>query len=458
MRLKRDHARWVAVASVLALLVVRAAMAAQSMDGTGAVATGLLLRQMDGVKRVLMIGAHPDDEDTSLLTTLARGWGAETAYLSLTRGDGGQNLIGSELWEGLGIIRTGELVAARSLDGGRQFFTRAFDYGYSKSAEEALSLWPREDLLADVVVGRALLSAARHRVRLQRHAPRRSRAASGGGHHRPRGLRGGGGARTDSPSSLHSASCRGRSSRGPRTSSISRLAVVSSVGVGVGVAMGVPTTARSPSRPVRSTRSSDARSSSYRWKVAASTDRRTWGAAQPPGPRSTGVVLVESRVEDDGATIFLGRRHDPRRAHGVATGRRPRDDTRAPRGVSRLGGPRHRGLRPRPLGDRAGSRGGIPAHRSGAASCRKIGRHRVPAGDRSEEGSGQSGTLRRRRNLFRCPGYGRPAGAGVKPPKFECSSGMAVSSSSGYLRLGCAPPRGGRSRRLPSRDWPMMAA
>ncbi len=133
------------------LLGIPSVASAQSMDGTGAVATGLLLRQLDGVKRVLMIGAHPDDEDTSLLTTLARGWGAETAYLALTRGDGGQNLIGSELWEGLGIVRTGELLAARHLDGGKQFFTRAFDYGFSKSAEEALSLWPREELLADVV-------------------------------------------------------------------------------------------------------------------------------------------------------------------------------------------------------------------------------------------------------------------------------------------------------------------
>jgi LmbE family N-acetylglucosaminyl deacetylase len=125
--------------------------AAQSLEGSGAVALGLLLRQMDGVKRVLMIGAHPDDEDTSLLTTMARGWGAETAYLSLTRGDGGQNVIGPELWEGLGVVRTGELDAARRLDGGSQFFTRAFDYGFSKSADEALALWPREELLADVV-------------------------------------------------------------------------------------------------------------------------------------------------------------------------------------------------------------------------------------------------------------------------------------------------------------------
>ena len=142
----------VVVAAVALLLATgpRTAMG-QALDGTGLVPTGLLLRQMDGVKRVLMIGAHPDDEDTPFLAVLARGMGVETAYLSLTRGDGGQNLIGPELWEGLGVIRTGELEAARALDGGKQFFTRAFDYGYSKTSEEALTLWPREELLSDVV-------------------------------------------------------------------------------------------------------------------------------------------------------------------------------------------------------------------------------------------------------------------------------------------------------------------
>jgi LmbE family N-acetylglucosaminyl deacetylase len=116
----------------------------------GTTGVGLLLRKLDGVKRVLVIGAHPDDEDTSLLATLSRGLGVETAYLSLSRGEGGQNLIGNELDEGLGILRSGELLAARSLDGGRQFFTRAFDFGYSKTVEEALRLWPREEILADV--------------------------------------------------------------------------------------------------------------------------------------------------------------------------------------------------------------------------------------------------------------------------------------------------------------------
>ena len=112
---------------------------------------GLLIRQMDGAKRVLMIGAHPDDEDTSLLAAAARGMGARTAYLSLNRGEGGQNLIGPELGEGLGLVRTGELVSARRLDGAEQYFTRAYDFGYTKTAEEALALWGRDVILEDVV-------------------------------------------------------------------------------------------------------------------------------------------------------------------------------------------------------------------------------------------------------------------------------------------------------------------
>lgn len=114
-------------------------------------AAGLLLRQVDGEKRVLMIGAHPDDEDTALLATFARGMGARTAYLSLTRGEGGQNLIGPELDEGLGIVRTGELEAARRLDGAAQYFTRAFDFGFSRTADESFGYWPREEVLRDVV-------------------------------------------------------------------------------------------------------------------------------------------------------------------------------------------------------------------------------------------------------------------------------------------------------------------
>lgn len=123
----------------------------EAVAETGSAGTGLILRKLDGVKRVLMIGAHPDDEDTSLLAALSRGMGVEAAYLSLSRGEGGQNLLGEELGEGLGIVRTGELLAARSLDGAGQFFTRAFDFGYSKTIEETQRYWPREKILADVM-------------------------------------------------------------------------------------------------------------------------------------------------------------------------------------------------------------------------------------------------------------------------------------------------------------------
>lgn len=148
---KRRTTNTVLAAALLLVAGTPATAWGQALEGTGLVPTALLLRQMDGVKRVLMIGAHPDDEDTSLLAQLARGMGAETAYLSLTRGEGGQNLIGPELWDGLGIIRTGELEAARKLDGGRQYFTRAFDFGFSKRADETLEFWHEDELLADVV-------------------------------------------------------------------------------------------------------------------------------------------------------------------------------------------------------------------------------------------------------------------------------------------------------------------
>jgi len=120
--------------------------------GTGGVAAlATTLRQLGSNKRVLMIGAHPDDEDTQLLVLLSRGMGAQAAYLSLTRGEGGQNLIGPELGPELGVIRTEELLAARQLDGAQQFFTRAYDFGFSKSADETFRFWPRDSILKDVV-------------------------------------------------------------------------------------------------------------------------------------------------------------------------------------------------------------------------------------------------------------------------------------------------------------------
>ncbi len=132
-------------------LLTASPLFAQGSRLPGAIEAGLVLRQVDGVKRVLLVAAHPDDEDTALLATLARGMGVEIAYFSLTRGEGGQNLIGLELGEGLGIVRSGELLAARSVDGAEQFFSRAFDFGYSKTAEETFGQWPRELLLSDLV-------------------------------------------------------------------------------------------------------------------------------------------------------------------------------------------------------------------------------------------------------------------------------------------------------------------
>ena len=111
----------------------------------------LALRKLGVVGSVLYIGAHPDDENTNLLAYLANDVLVRAAYLSLTRGDGGQNLIGAEQGSELGVIRTQELLAARKIDGAEQFFTRARDFGYSKTADETLRIWGKDAVLADVV-------------------------------------------------------------------------------------------------------------------------------------------------------------------------------------------------------------------------------------------------------------------------------------------------------------------
>lgn len=110
------------------------------------------LQKVHSLKRVLYIAAHPDDENTRALAWFSLSEKAETAYLSLTRGDGGQNLIGEEFSEDLGVLRTQELLAARKIDRAKQFFTRAVDFGYSKSADETLQKWGKAEMLADVVL------------------------------------------------------------------------------------------------------------------------------------------------------------------------------------------------------------------------------------------------------------------------------------------------------------------
>jgi LmbE family N-acetylglucosaminyl deacetylase len=112
--------------------------------------TQALLR-LQTTASVLHVGAHPDDEDSAFVARLARGDHARVAFLALSRGEGGQNLIGTELFDALGIIRTEELLQARRLDGGQQFFGRVFDYGFSKTLAEARSKWNEREALADVV-------------------------------------------------------------------------------------------------------------------------------------------------------------------------------------------------------------------------------------------------------------------------------------------------------------------
>lgn len=143
------------VRSLLMLLAGASFLVPQTFSRAGELQTppAILedLQDFRQMGRVLYIAAHPDDENTQLITYLARGRHYRTAYLSLTRGDGGQNVLGPEFGEELGAIRTQELLAARRLDGGQQFFTRAVDFGFSKDYRETLRIWDRQQVLADIV-------------------------------------------------------------------------------------------------------------------------------------------------------------------------------------------------------------------------------------------------------------------------------------------------------------------
>ncbi|MES1258085.1 MAG: PIG-L family deacetylase, partial [Acidobacteriota bacterium] len=111
----------------------------------------LSLRKLNETGTLLMIAAHPDDERTNVLAYFARGRNMRTAYLSITRGEGGQNLIGADQGAALGVIRTQELLAARRIDGAEQFFSRAIDFGFSKSVPETMEKWGHDKVLSDVV-------------------------------------------------------------------------------------------------------------------------------------------------------------------------------------------------------------------------------------------------------------------------------------------------------------------
>jgi LmbE family N-acetylglucosaminyl deacetylase len=140
--------RRVSLACGIAMLSLPTSGISQSVPGPE------ILRQLHGFREmgsVLYIAAHPDDENTELITYFARGRNYRTAYLSLTRGDGGQNVLGPEFGSEIGVIRTQELLAARRIDGGRQFFSRAVDFGFSKDFRETLRIWDRQQVLSDIV-------------------------------------------------------------------------------------------------------------------------------------------------------------------------------------------------------------------------------------------------------------------------------------------------------------------
>jgi LmbE family N-acetylglucosaminyl deacetylase len=169
------------LAAALLLLTVNCTLLTETKAQTPKTYTSseimLGLKKLNVLGSVMYLAAHPDDENTRLIAYMANERLLETSYLSCTRGDGGQNLIGPELREGLGVIRTQELLAARRLDGGRQFFTRANDFGFSKTSDETFRIWDKEQVLADMVW---VIRQRRPDVLITRFPPD---ARAGHGHH-----------------------------------------------------------------------------------------------------------------------------------------------------------------------------------------------------------------------------------------------------------------------------------
>src|SRR5450755_4187971 len=136
---------------LLLLVFIKQYAAAQLPEPMNASDIFLQMKKLEVLGSVLYIAAHPDDENTRLLAWLSKDKLYQTGYLSITRGDGGQNLIGDEQGIELGLIRTQELLSARRIDGAEQFFSRAFDLGFSKTTAESLRLWDEQKILRDVV-------------------------------------------------------------------------------------------------------------------------------------------------------------------------------------------------------------------------------------------------------------------------------------------------------------------
>lgn len=187
--LKATFGRWLASAWVLAIVVsafslglpTNSAAQVRRIYDRGSTGLGQLLKRLQTTASALHTAAHPDDEDSGLLAYLARKEQARTAYLSLNRGEGGQNVIGDELFEQLGIIRTEELLQARRLDGADQFFTRSMDYGFSKTRAEAARMWSEREILSDIV---RVIRLYRPMVVISRFS---GTTADGHGHHQMAG-------------------------------------------------------------------------------------------------------------------------------------------------------------------------------------------------------------------------------------------------------------------------------
>jgi LmbE family N-acetylglucosaminyl deacetylase len=164
------------------LLAFSVPLKAQQRGIPNAADLEIALQKLNVLGSVLYVGAHPDDENTSLLALFSKGRKYRTAYLSVTRGEGGQNLIGPEQGAELGLLRTQELLAARRVDGAEQYFTRAVDFGYSKTAEETLEIWGKESVLGDIVW---VIRKFRPDVIITRFA---AEGAGGHGHHTASGM------------------------------------------------------------------------------------------------------------------------------------------------------------------------------------------------------------------------------------------------------------------------------